>query len=604
MSLKRFLIGNPIESVREKHERLNKLMGLAVFSSDALSSVAYGTEEIMFALIVGGTALLHYSLPITFSIVVLVAIVATSYFQTIHAYPSGGGAYIVAKDNLGEYPGVIAGAALLIDYVLTVTVSISAGIEAITSAFPGLRHLTVLMCVLAIAFIMIINLRGVRESGTIFSIPVYVFLGSIFLLIGVSFAKSFSAVRPAPAVYHAAASNALPLFIILRAFASGCATLTGIEAVSNGVKAFKAPEARNAGITLMWMAVLLGFLTLGIAYFSDFYRILPSENETVLSQLSRAVFSKGIIYYTIQFATALILVLAANTSFADFPRLSSIMATDRFLPRQLSNRGDKLVFSNGIVLLAFFSAFLLVIFRGDTHALIPLYAVGVFTAFTLSQAGMVKHWIKYKGTGWIKSIVINGVGTVATAVVLVIIAVEKFSHGAWIVLVAIPSLVILMKKIHHHYLSVADQLSVTSCEIDQPDFKHHSVIIPISGVQQAVIGAVKYAKALSNDVVALYVCLDPAETKIIRAKWDEQCLGVPLIILDSPYRSIKESLLDYIDEVQDRYKDGVITVVLPEFVPSKWWHHLLHNQTALFIKGILLFKKGTVSTSVPFHLQR
>ncbi len=602
MSLKRFLIGSPIESIKESHERLNKLMGLAVFSSDALSSVAYGPEEILLALIVGGTAMLHYSLAVAVSIIVLIAIVATSYYQTIHAYPSGGGAYIVAKDNLGDYPGVVAGAALLIDYVLTVTVSVSAGIEAITSAFPALHNQAVVMCLAAIALIMGINLRGVRESGKVFSIPVYIFLGSLFLLIGMSYVKSFTLLRPAPVEYRAATSNTLALFIILKAFASGCATLTGIEAVSNGVRAFKAPEARNAGITLMWMAILLGTLTLGIAYFADYYRILPNENETVLSQLARMVFSKGIIYYTIQFATAFMLILAANTSFADFPRLSSIMATDRFLPRQLSNRGDRLVFSNGILLLGFFSALLLVIFSGDTHALIPLYAVGVFTAFTLSQAGMVKHWIKYKGTGWKRSIMINGLGTVTTAIVLVIIAVEKFTHGAWIVLVAIPSLVVLMNKVQSHYKSVAKQLSVTSCEIEQQDFKHHSVIIPISGIQQAVISAVKYAKALSNDVVALYVCLDPAETINLKAKWNQYCMGVKLIILESPYRSIREPLLEYIDEVQNVYKDGVITVVLPEFVPSKWWHHLLHNQTALLIKGILLFKKGTVSTSVPFHL--
>ena len=604
MSIKSFLIGSPIQTVRESHERLNKLMGLAVFSSDALSSVAYGPEEILLALIVGGSAMLHYTLPVVFGIVALVAIVATSYFQTIHAYPTGGGAYIVAKDNLGDHPGMIAGAALLIDYVLTVTVSISAGIEAITSAFPALHNQAVLMCLLAIVLIMVINLRGVREAGKVFSIPVYIFLGSLFLLIAMSFVKSFTIVRPAPAEFKAATSNVVPLFIILRAFASGCATLTGIEAVSNGVRAFRAPEARNAGITLVWMALLLGVLTLGLGYYFNYYRILPNENETVLSQLARMVFSKGIIYYTIQFATSLILVLAANTSFADFPRLSSIMATDRYLPRQLSNRGDRLVFSNGIVLLGFFSALLLVIFRGDTHALIPLYAVGVFTAFTLSQAGMVKHWIKYKGPGWRKSMMINGAGTITTGVVLVIIAVEKFSHGAWIVLVAIPSLVILMKKIHKHYVSVADQLAVTSCAVNQTEFKHHSVIIPISGVQQAVISAVKYAKAISDDVVALYVCLDPTATKLTRERWDQQCMGVRLIVLDSPYRSIKDPLLDYIDEVQQHYKDGVITVILPEFVPSKWWHNLLHNQTALLIKGILLFKKGVVSTSVPFHLSK
>ncbi|MBI3377856.1 MAG: APC family permease [Nitrospirae bacterium] len=603
MSIKSFLIGNPIETMKEKYERLSKTMGLAVFSSDALSSVAYGTEEILFALILGGTALLYLSVPIAIGIVILIAIVATSYFQTIHAYPSGGGAYIVAKENLGTYPGLVAGAALLIDYVLTVAVSVSAGIAAITSAFPDTRSYTITMCLLAIIFIMVINLRGVRESGRIFSFPVYLFIGSLLLLIAASFTKSFSESHQVLTGHLAATSNVLPIFIILRAFASGCATLTGIEAVSNGVRAFKAPEARNAGLTLTWMAIILGVLTIGIAFFANHYGILPNENETVLSQLARTVFSKGIIYYTIQFATALILILAANTSFADFPRLSSIMANDRYLPRQLSNRGDRLVFSNGILLLGFFSILLIVLFKGDTHSLIPLYAVGVFTAFTLSQAGMVRHWLSYKGAGWRKGIFINGIGTITTAVVLIIIATEKFTHGAWIVLIAIPGLVFLTQKIHQHYLSVADQLSVEQCLPDLKEFKHHSVIIPVSGVQQAVLSAIRYGKALSDDVVALYVCLDEMETARIKQRWDRHCMGVPLLIFDSQYRSITQPLIEYIDEVQNAYKDGVITVVLPEFVPSKWWHHLLHNQTALFIKGILLFKKGVVSTSVPFHLK-
>ncbi|MBI3593052.1 MAG: amino acid permease [Nitrospirae bacterium] len=395
----------------------------------------------------------------------------------------------------------------------------------------------------------------------------------------------------------------MPIFILLKAFASGCATLTGIEAVSNGVKAFKAPEARNAGVTLTWMAIILGVLTIGIAYFADYYRIMPNEHETVLSQLARAIFSKGIIYYTIQFSTSLMLILAANTSFADFPRLSSIMASDRFLPRQLSNRGDRLVFSNGIVILGFLSALLIVLFRGDTHALIPLYAVGVFTAFTLSQAGMVRHWTTYKDKGWLKGIVINGAGTVTTAVVLIVIAVEKFTHGAWIVLVAIPVLVYLTQKINQHYLSIAEQLSLEGAELEK-DYTHHSVVVPISGVHTPVINAIKYAKALSNDVFAVYICLDPVETQRIKSKWDKYGMGVPLVILESPYRSIIEPLMDFIDEIRNRYKDGVITVVLPEFVPQKWWHHLLHNQTALFIKGVLLFKKGVVSTSVPLHLRK
>lgn len=603
MSLKRILIGTPIETVKEKHERLTKIMGLAVFSSDALSSVAYGTEEILFALVLGGTALLHYSVPVALGIVVLVAIVATSYFQTVHAYPSGGGAYIVAKENLGIYPGLVAGAALLIDYVLTVTVSVSAGVAAITSAFPTLHNHTVLMCIIAILFIMVVNLRGVRESGKFFSVPVYIFIGSLLLLIAEGFIKRFSTPQVSSLEFSEATTNVIPMFIILKAFASGCATLTGIEAISNGVRAFKAPEAKNAGITLIWMAAILGFLTLGIAYFADYYRILPNENETVLSQLGRTIFSKGIIYYTIQFSTSLILILAANTSFADFPRLSSIMASDRYLPRQLSNRGDRLVFSNGILILGFLSAFLIEIFRGNTHALIPLYAVGVFTAFTLSQAGMTKHWIAYKGNGWLKGVLINGIGTITTASVFFIIAFEKFTHGAWIVLLAIPGLVFLTKKIHQHYLSTAEQLSL-QCTNEVKEYEHHSVIVPISGIQQAVIGAIKYAKALSTDVVAVYVCIDPVETEKVKTKWNSSCMGAPLIVLESPYRSVIEPLMEYIDEVRNIYKDGIITVVLPEFVPSKWWHHLLHNQTALFIKGVILFKKGVVSTSVPFHLRK
>ena len=600
MSIKSFLIGSPIETIKEKHERLTKIAGLAIFSSDAMSSVAYATEEILFALVLAGTAMLHFSMPVALAISTLIAIVAISYFQTIHAYPNGGGAYIVAKENLGTYPGLVAGSALLVDYVLTVTVSVSAGIAAITSAFPALHEHNVALCIAAILLIMTGNLRGVRESGKIFSVPAYIFIGVLYLLMVFGVKKFLMLPHPPVPAFKEASTNILPIFIILRAFASGCAALTGIEAVANGVQAFKPPESRNAGITLIWMALILASLFMGITFLADHYGILPNEKETVLSQVAKAVFSKGIIYYVIQFSTALILILAANTSFADFPRLSSIMATDRYLPRQLGNRGDKLVFSNGILILGFFSILLIVLFRGDTHALIPLYAVGVFCAFTLSQAGMVRHWIAYKGKGWIKSAVINGVGAVTTAVVLIIIASTKFLHGAWIVLIAIPGLVYLTTRIHVHYLSVAEQLTV--CLDKAGIFKHHTVIIPISGIQMAVLNAIKYAKALSDDVAAVYVCLDPVETEKVRTKWDRHCMGVPLVILESPYRSIIEPLLDYIEEVRGEFPDGVITVVLPEFVPSRWWHHLLHNQTALLIKGILLFKKGVVSTSVPFHL--
>lgn len=603
MSLKSILIGSPIETIREQHERLTKTLGLAVFSSDALSSVAYATEEILFALVLAGVALIHYSMPIAIGITVLIVIVAISYFQTIHEYPSGGGAYIVAKENLGTYPGLVAGSALLIDYVLTVTVSISAGIAAITSAFPSLREHTVIFCLAAIVIIMVANLRGVRESGKIVSLPVYLFVGSLLFLIIAGLTKYFSMPHfPMPA-YKEATTNFLPLFVAMRAFASGCAALTGIEAVANGVRAFKPPEAKNAGITLVWMAVILAVFFIGITFLADHYHVMPNEHETVISQLARTIFSKGIVYYIIQFSTALILILAANTSYADFPRLSSIMAADRYLPRQLSNRGDKLVFSNGILLLSFFSAVLIVIFRGDTHALIPLYAVGVFTAFTLSQAGMVRHWLKHKGKRWFRGVIINGVGTIVTAIVLFVVAFTKFTHGAWIVLVAIPALVLLTKKINTHYHSVAEQLSLGNTEAEKA-YTHHSVVVPVSGIHRSVINALKYAKALSNDVSAVYINIDSFETEKMGVKWDTFGMGVSLVVLESPYRSVIQPLMEYIDKIHEQYKDGVITVVLPEFVPQKWWHHLLHNQTALFIKGVILFKKGVVTTSVPLHLKR
>lgn len=460
MSIKQFLIGSPIESIKESEQRLTKTAGLAVFSSDALSSVAYATDEILLALIIVGTGFLYYSISIAVMITTLMVIVGISYQQTIHEYPSGGGAYIVAKENLGDNLGIIAGVALLLDYVLTVTVSISAGIAAITSAFPQLLSHTVMLCLIALCFIMFVNLRGVKESGKAFSLPTYFFIVVMFLLIIFGLKNYFFEVHQSEIVRPKEPLSSLYIFILLKAFASGCAALTGIEAVANGVKAFKPPESRNARITLGAMVVILASMFMGITFLADYYHIVPVEDETVLSQLSKAVFSKGMMYYSIQFGTALILILAANTSFADFPRLSSIMAQDRFLPRQLSNRGDKLVFSNGIILLGFFAALLLVIFNGDTHNLIPLYAIGVFTAFTLSQAGMVQHWRKFKDKGWIKGMIINGLGTITTAVVLLIIAFEKFAHGAWIVIVAIPTLVVLVKNIHKHYVSVGEQLAL------------------------------------------------------------------------------------------------------------------------------------------------
>lgn len=392
------------------------------------------------------------------------------------------------------------------------------------------------------------------------------------------------------------------VFILMRAFSSGCTALTGIEAISNGVKAFRAPESKNAGITLTWMAVILCSLFMGITLLANRFHIMPSENETVLSQLAKAVFSEGLFYYFIQGTTFLILILAANTSFADFPRLSSLIAQDGYLPRQLAVRGDKLVFSNGIIILGIVSGVLMAAFAGDTHELIPLYAVGVFLSFTLSQGGMVVHWLKHKGSGWHMRLIINALGTTTTAVVAVVIASTKFMHGAWMVIMAIPVIMIITKKIHLHYQSVSRQLSIENAPTGE-EFIHHSVIVPISGLQRAVLNAVKYAKAISGDVTAVYVCIDPAVTMKLKVSWEKYGMGIPLVILDSPYRSIIEPLIDYIDEVRKSYQKGVITVVLPEFVPRKWWHHILHNQLAMLIKGIILFKQGVVSTSVPLHLR-
>jgi amino acid transporter len=603
MSLKSFLIGQPVETVKEKHERFSRVTGLAIFSSDALSSVAYATEEILLALVVAGTALINYSMAISVVIAALIIIVVTSYFQTIHAYPSGGGSYIVAKDNLGDNFGLVAGAALLIDYVLTVSVSITAGVAAITSAFPALDPHKVILSLVAIALLMLGNLRGVREAGRIFSVPTYLFIFSIFALIGVGLFKYLTGSPVPPPQTLQATESYFAIFVILKAFASGCTAMTGIEAVSNGVRAFKAPEPRNASITLIWMAAILGSMFIGISFLSDHFNILPIANETVLSQLAAIVFAgKGIPYYFIQFATALILILAANTSFQDFPRLSSVMAADGFMPRQFGSRGDRLVFSNGILILGLFAAALVVIFGGKTNALIPLYAVGVFLAFTLSQAGMVRHWLKLREGKWRRNMVINGFGAVTTAVVLIVIASSKFIYGAWIVVIAIPVIVYLTRQVRKHYDSIASQLSLEGAP-REVEFEHHSVIVPVSGVQRAVIQAIRYAKVLSDDVVAVYVCFDPQETERVQQKWQEYGMGVPLRVLDSPYRSVIEPLMDYIEDVRTMHPDGVITVVLPEFVPQKWWHHLLHNQTALLIKGILLFKKGVVATSVPLHLR-
>ena len=598
-SLKRIILGQPLATAAEKHERLGKISGLAVFSSDALSSVAYGTEEILWILVTAGTVALNLGLPIMIGIVALVIIVASSYWQTIHAYPSGGGAYIVAKDNLGTLPGLVAGAALLVDYILTVAVSTAAGVAAITSAVPPLYPWRVLLCILSVIGVTVANLRGLRESGRLFTVPTYWFIGSIFLLILAGLWRVVSGtVQPLPPE-EVQVTHALTTFLILRAFSSGCATLTGIEAVSNGIPAFRPPEPSNASITLAWMAGILGATSVGMAFLAHAYGAIPRESETIVSMLARGIFGENLLYFNIQVATALILFLAVNTSFQDFPRLSSIMAKDGFMPRQMANRGDRLVFSNGILILAALSVVLLIMFQGSVNALIPLYAVGVFLSFTLSQAGMVRHWLKEERPAP-HHILLNGLGAVSTGVVLLVIASTKFTHGAWMVIVLIPLIVLGFLRVHGHYELVAKRLSLEGAA--RPRIGKNPVVVLVAGMHKGVVEALEYAKSISPNVTALTVDLDPTKTSRLRLRWAEWEPDVPLVVLESPYRSILRPLLEYIDRVERQGEGRYLTVVLPEFIPSHWWEHFLHNQTALLVKAALLFRPGKVTVSIPYHL--
>jgi amino acid transporter len=601
---KRVVVGKAIPSHLAHHERLSKTIGLAVLSSDALSSVAYATEEILRVLVLAGAGALGFASPIAFVIAAILAIVVFSYRQTIHAYPTGGGAYIVAKENLGETPALIAAAALLIDYVLTVAVSIAAGVAAITSAFPAWHVSRVELTLGFVLILMVGNLRGIRESGQIFAAPTYFFVVTILTLVGVGVMRVLTGtVVPVETVDPVVSINSpLTLFLLLTAFSNGCTAMTGVEAVSNGVPAFRAPEAKNAATTMLMMVVLSIAMFLGITLLAHAYQIVPSEQETVVSQLARGVFgSRGFPYYAVQAATMLILVLAANTAYADFPRLASILARDRYLPRQLMNQGDRLAFSNGIVGLSVLAGALLVTFGGDTHALIPLYMIGVFVSFTLSQTGMVVHWRKLREAGWRSSALVNGVGAAVTGIVLVVVATTKTVEGAWLIILLIPIAVVFFRLTKRHYAGVAAQLSLK--DWSKPRTRHNTVLVPIGGVHRSVVEALEYAKTLSTDVRAVYVDTDAASTQQVRADWEKWGDGVPLVVLESPYRSLLEPLLEYIGQQSDSHPDDYVTIVLPEFVPARWWHHLFHNQRALLIKGALLFKPRTVVTSVPFHLR-
>jgi amino acid transporter len=613
-NVKRVLIGAPIATVQAEHERLTKIKALAVLSSDAISSVAYATEAILISLVAAGSGHLGLTLPISFAIVGLLAIVATSYRQTIPAYPNGGGSYIVAKDNLGTLPGLVAAASLMIDYVLTVAVSVSAGVLALVTLFPQLAPYAVPIDVALVIFITVVNLRGVRESGSIFALPTYIFIGSALLLIIVGSIKSFF-IQHDPIIgnfQYVPATESLTLFLVLRSFAAGCTAMTGIEAISNGVPAFKKPEARNARTTLTWMAVILGALFIGVTLLATSFgfEANPASNPTVIGQIAFKVFTGPLyfMYPVFQLATLFILTLAANTSYSDFPRLASLLARDKFLPSQFAFRGDRLAFSTGIVSLALLAILLLIVFNGITTQLINLYAVGVFMSFTLSQGGMVLHWwrLRKEHKGWLRSMIINGLGAVTTLVVSLVIAITKFLEGAWIVVILIPLLVLMFMAISRHYQRV-ERGKVSDIPIHPQDIRHR-VIVPIAGLDRAAIQSLAYARSISKHVTAVHVAVDVDDANKVREAWErwQKHLAeeeeTQLIIIDSPYRSLSRPLLAYIDTIHELFPTDTVTVILPEFVVAHWWEQILHNQTAFRLKAALLFRPGIVVTSVPQHL--
>jgi len=620
-----WLFGRPLATADAPHQTIGKFIGLAVFASDALSSTAYATQEILFILAAAGTMAFGFVFPIAIAIVILLAIVTLSYEQIIHAYPDGGGAYIVSRDNMGELPALIAGASLLIDYILTVAVSVSSGVAQLVSAYPELFEFRVPLSVVAVFAITLLNLRGVKESGAAFAFPSYFFVVMMYLTVGIGlfryFTGSLGSVDNPPEMDIVHTLTAITPFLILHAFSSGTAALTGVEAISNGITAFKEPRSRNAGITLIWMAFILGSLFLGISYLAGHVGAVPSETETVISQLARtALNGRSLLYHLLIWATTLILILAANTAFAGFPRLSAIAARDGFLPRQLTYRGSRLVFSYGIVTLALIASLLIVIFQASVNRLIPLYAIGVFISFTLSQVGMARRWWKIghlqpgqevaeRGStlryerNWQFKMLINGFGAVCTAVVVLVFSVTKFRDGAWLVLILLPLLIMMFVLIHRHYTSLANRLSLETFAGSPLHAARHRVILPVSGVHQGTLEALRYARRLSDDITAVHVSIDPLEAEKVRQKWETWGEGVRLVILDSPFRLFIEPLLEYIEEIADnRQPDETITIVVPQFIPSKSWHNLLHTNTANLLRSELLSRPGIIITDVPYQV--
>lgn len=626
-TLRSWLIGHPLSTADAPHQTIGKAIGLAVFASDALSSTAYATQEILVILAAAGTMTFGLVFPISMAIVILLGIVTISYEQTIHAYPDGGGAYIVARDNLGEFPALIAGAALLTDYVLTVSVSIASGVAQITSAFPILYEYRVFLSVGFILFVMLMNLRGVKESGTAFAIPTYFFVILMFIAVGTGFFRllfthTLGTVVNPPELEVLDGLSKLTPFLILHAFASGTTALTGVEAISNGITAFKEPRSRNAGITLIWMSVILGSLFLGISYLAKEIGVIPSESETVISQLARTIFAgRGTLYLMLIGATTVILIMAANTAFADFPRLGALVAKDGFLPRQLNYRGSRLVYSSGIVTLATIASVILIIFKASVTRLIPLYAIGVFLSFTLSQGGMALRWHKIgklkpgeekteRGStlhyvkGWPTKMVINGFGAVCTAVVMVVFAITKYDDGAYVVLILIPVLVTIFWLIHRHYKRVAQKLSLENFRAIPTHTTRHRVIMPVSGVHQGTLAALRYARMLSNDVTAVHIAIEPADSEKIQKKWETWGEGVRMVMLNSPYRLLLQPLLEYItDIVRQRQPGETITIVVPEFVSDNRLANPLHMNTAELLRSQLKRQPGVVIISVPYQVR-
>ena len=608
--IRQALIGSPLATQQLAQERLSNVRALATFSPDALSSIAYANQEIYLALVVAGGAALALSLPIGLAIVALLTLVALSYFQTLHSYPSGGGSYVVARANLGTLPGLIAAAALLIGYLLTAAVSLTASVEAIASAFPVLWPHRVTLSLVLLGAIALINLRGVQESGTVMSIPVYLFLFTYMPMLAYGVAQLLVDGPGTRAAADLAAARPLTGWLVLRAFATGCTALTGIEAISNGVPSFRSPEARNAGRTLIAMALLMGLLFAGSIGLAQAYGVVAGPEETILSALARRLLGSGPVYLLVQASTMLILAVAANTSFAGFPRLAAILAQDGYLPHQLTSLGDRLVFANGILLLAGATATLIVAFGGDTHALIPLFAVGVFLAFTLSQAGMVAHWWRGRGRGWGAKAALNGVGALATGATVLVIGVGKFVEGAWITILLIPALVVGFLQIYRHYQAAAQQLSLSGASsLPEPPTALRAVV-PVSGAQRSIASALQFARAIAADVTALYIELEPGAGERVRSEWAQRWPDVPLVVVPSPYRSIVGPLLEFLDQTDRQHDDGQLAVVvLPEVVPARGWQNLLHNQTVWLIKTALLYRRRhlgfqRVIVDVPYHLER